>query len=51
VSRGKVFEKTLPHGRVLGILPLGGPNGTVPELMFEKKELINKIQQILCFQM
>jgi hypothetical protein len=29
------------------ILPYGGPFGTVPELLFEKKRLIPDLQQLL----
>jgi len=32
---------------VLGIVPLSGPWGTVPELLFEKKGLIPAVQQLL----
>jgi len=49
LSQGKVIEKTLPRakGGVLGIVPFGGPKGTVTELLFEKKELIPAVQQLL----
>ena len=30
-----------------GIVPFGGPYGTVPELLFEKKQLIPALQQLL----
>jgi len=30
-----------------GIVTYGGPYGTVPELLFEKKELIPMLQQLL----
>jgi hypothetical protein len=33
-----------------GIIPLGGPWGTVPELLFEKKQLIPDLQQMLISQ-
>jgi hypothetical protein len=52
-DHGKVIEKTLPGQFclecqvVLGIVPLGGPWGTVPELLFEKKGLIPAVQQLL----
>ncbi|MFH0769018.1 MAG: hypothetical protein V1932_05580 [Chloroflexota bacterium] len=36
---------------VLPIVPLGGPFGTVPELLFEKKQLIPALQQLLVYQM
>jgi len=52
-GHGKVIEKTLPeqsvldfHG-VLDIVPFGGPFGTVPELLFEKKQLIPALQQLI----
>jgi hypothetical protein len=32
---------------VLGIVPTGGPWGTVPELLFEKKQLIPALQEML----
>jgi len=32
---------------VLGIVPFGGPWATVPELFFEKKELIPVLQELL----
>jgi hypothetical protein len=31
---------------VLSIVPIGGPFGTVPELLFEKKQLIPALQQL-----
>ena len=37
----KAFPKVLPF------VQNGGPYGTVPELLFEKKELIPIIQQLL----
>jgi len=51
----KVIEKTLlgqfesfrSWRGVLGIVPLSGPWGTVPELLFEKKGLILALQQLL----
>jgi len=51
----KVIENTLPGQfksfrswwGVLGIVPLSGPFGTVPELLFEKKQLIPALQQLL----
>ena len=52
-GHGKVNEKTLPgqscleYRVVLGIVPFGGPFGTVPELLFEKKQLIPPVQQLL----
>ena len=52
-GHGKVNEKTLPsqscleYRVVLGIVPFGGPFGTVPELLFEKKGLIPHLQQML----
>jgi len=46
-GQGKVIEKTLPDGRVLGIVPFGGPQVTVTELLFEKKGLIPALQQML----
>jgi hypothetical protein len=49
VGHGKVIEKTFLEGdrRVLGIVTFGGPFGTVPELLFEKKGLITALQQML----
>jgi hypothetical protein len=46
------MEKTLPVQSlecrgVLGIVPFGGPFGTVPELLFEKQGLIPALQQLL----
>ncbi|MDD5511242.1 MAG: hypothetical protein PHI12_10585, partial [Dehalococcoidales bacterium] len=35
---------------VLGIVPIGGPFGTVPELLFEKKQLIPALQQFMVSQ-
>ena len=32
---------------VLGIVPLSGPWATVPELLFEKKQLIPALQELL----
>ena len=29
------------------LLPIAGPFGTVPELLFEKKQLIPKLQQLI----
>ena len=52
-TNGKVNEKTLLEQSVLdfwpvlGIVPIGGPFGTVPELLFDKKHLISTLQQIL----
>ena len=52
-GHGKVIEKTLTEQSVLdfrgvlGIVPFGGPFGTVPELLFEKKGLIPAIQQLM----
>ena len=52
-GQGKVIEKTLSgqsclDGRaVLGIVPLSGPFGTVPELLFEKKQFIPALQILL----
>jgi hypothetical protein len=40
-TSGSVFSKVLPIGRN------GGPLGTVPELLFEKKGLIPDLQQLL----
>jgi hypothetical protein len=40
-TRAKVFEKVLPF------VHDGGPWGTVPELLFEKKGLIPALQQLL----
>jgi hypothetical protein len=40
-TRAKVFEKVLPF------VHDGGPWGTVPELLFEKKALIPSLQQLL----
>jgi hypothetical protein len=38
-----------PHeARVPGIIPLSGPFETVPELLFEKKQLIPALQQRSC---
>jgi hypothetical protein len=39
-----VTEERLP---VLSIVHYGGPFGTVPELMFEKKQLIPDLQRLL----
>ena len=52
VGHGKVIKKTLPGQSlefrvVLGIVPFGGPFGTVPELLFERKGLIPAIQRLL----
>ncbi len=50
---GKVIEKTLSvqsdldFRGVLGIVLFGGPFGTVPELMFEKKQLVPELQLLL----
>jgi len=50
---GNVIEKTLSENRwqrlrkVLGIVPLSGPWATVPELFFDKKQLISALQQLL----
>ncbi|MDO9333588.1 MAG: hypothetical protein Q7T57_03585 [Dehalococcoidales bacterium] len=55
-GHGKVIEKTLSvqsdldFRGVLGIVPFGGPFGTVPELLFEKKGLIPALQQLLVSQ-
>lgn len=52
-GHGNVIEKTLPGKSglecrvVLGIVPLSGPFGTVPELLFEKKGLILALHQLL----
>jgi hypothetical protein len=35
---------------VLNTVHYGGPFGTVPELLFEKKQLIPNLQQLLVFQ-
>jgi hypothetical protein len=53
VDQGKVIEKTISveDRRVLGIVPFGGPYWTVPELLFEKKGLICKIQQLIYSQL
>ena len=32
---------------VLGIVPFGGPFGTVSELLFDKKQLIPALQELL----
>ncbi len=40
----KIREEKVP---VLGIVHYGGPYWTVPELMFEKKELIQELQRFL----
>jgi hypothetical protein len=40
-TNGKVFSKVLPF------VHDGGPFGTVPELLFEKKGLIPHLQQML----
>jgi hypothetical protein len=40
-TNGKVFAKVLPF------VHDGGPFGTVPELLFEKKGLIPHLQQML----
>jgi len=40
-NKGKVFSKVLPF------VHDGGPFGTVPELLFDKKHLISTLQQIL----
>ena len=40
-TNGKVFSKVLPF------VHDGGPFGTVPELLFDKKHLISTLQQIL----
>jgi hypothetical protein len=40
-TNGKVFSKVLPF------VHDGGPFGTVPELLFEKKQLIPPVQQLL----
>jgi hypothetical protein len=40
-TRAKVFSKVLPF------VHDGGPWGTVPELLFEKKGLIPALQQLL----
>lgn len=32
---------------VLGIVPIGGPWGTVPKLLFEKKHLIPDLRQLI----
>jgi hypothetical protein len=40
-TNGKVFSKVLPF------VHDGGPFGIVPELLFEKKELIPLVQQLL----
>ena len=40
-TNGKVFSKVLPF------VHDGGPFGTVPELLFEKKGLIPAVQQLL----
>jgi hypothetical protein len=47
-----VIEKTLLgqsclFRAVLGIVPFGGPFGTVPELLFEKKGLIPDLQRLI----
>jgi hypothetical protein len=39
-TNGKVFSKVLPF------VHDGGPFGTVPELLFEKKQLIPALQQL-----
>jgi hypothetical protein len=46
------YLRVPPDGRtqeveVLPIEPFGGPFGTVPELLFEKRHLISTLQQIL----
>ena len=41
---GGIAEEKLP---VLSIVHDGGPFGTVPELLFEKKQLIPALQQLL----
>jgi hypothetical protein len=48
-DQANVIEKTLSGEarKVLGIVPLGGPWGTVPELLFEKKGLIPDLLQLL----
>jgi hypothetical protein len=53
-NQGKVIEKTLSDKSqlfgsraVLGIVPFGGPFGTIPELLSEKKQLILALQQSL----
>ena len=53
-DHGKVTENTFPvkvkslrSRLVLGIVPLGGPFGTVSEVLFEKKQLIPALQQLL----
>ena len=40
-TNGKVFSKVLPF------VHDGGPFGTVPELLFEKKGLIPDLQRLL----
>jgi hypothetical protein len=40
----RTIEKTIP---VLSIIQNGGPWGTVPEPLFEKKGLIPAVQQML----
>jgi hypothetical protein len=49
MGHGNVIEKTFlgEERGVLGIVPIGGPFGTVPELLFEKKGLIPAIQQLI----
>jgi len=44
------IPQSMPSREQVGVLPietLGGPWGTVPELLFEKKELIPRLQQLL----
>jgi hypothetical protein len=40
-TNGKIFSKVLPF------VHDGGPFGTVPELLFEKKQLIPALQQLI----
>jgi hypothetical protein len=59
IQHEKVIEKTLIYEKlsrrnclpVLVIVPFGGPYWTVPELLFEKKGLICKIQQLIYSQL
>jgi hypothetical protein len=48
MGHGNVIEKTFlgEERGVPDIVPFGGPFGTVPELLFEKKGLIPSIQQL-----
>ena len=46
-DKAKILERKLKNCKNQGIVPVRGPWGTVPELLFEKKQLIPALQQLL----